>query len=89
MVKARRSIGLFSARSENQDGCPPLAPVGLVEQRLYVMRSNGAFESMEEHENRRPTNAVCVVNVQEIAVDGIEPLEAGRPERLTPQEFAP
>src|SRR3954467_7521049 len=89
VIESAGSIELRSTRSKDQKiGCPTTA-FGLVQQGLGVMRSDRAFQTVQQQDAGRSGGRGQSVDFEKITVGCIPALQYRRSHRLTPKQLAP
>src|SRR5689334_14890199 len=75
VIKTYEAVGLIAAGSENQDGRLPAAPERFREKCLDVMRANSTLQSVEQEQKRSSLLHIEVMQLDEIAVGRLQPLD--------------
>jgi hypothetical protein len=89
MVEATGPVQLGAARTEDHCCSAPAALSGFSEQALDIMRLDRALQTVKQDQERSVVRAFEVMDVQEIAIRRVEPLQSGFVEWLTPEKLAP
>src|SRR5215217_1589382 len=89
MIRAPRLIYLATARPKNHHRCTPSSAPGFDEEPLDIMRPHATFESVQKHKERRSVSCIEVVEVDEIAVRSLQPLDSCIVYLWTTEKFSP
>lgn len=67
----------------------PATATGFVEKALYIVRPGGAFEAMQNQENRSTRWTIEMVEVDEVSIVRFQALDSSIMQAAKPEKFPP